>query len=231
MDTSVDFAISAKLVAFLSMLISVLTVQAGGIVYLFFGIALVYLLVQKKFRYAIGFSIFYLIVCIIWYLMTHYQFEMIVLSSFHLYFFWLMTPVFMVSNDLILSPPGQVSAFLSKHKAHTHVILAVLVIFRFFPTIKAELQSIWQSMHNRGLLNPKQILCHPLDSFEYILVPLLMRMVQISDQLTISALSRGIEAPVKRSAYYDKQTGLKDYCCIGFFIILTLIILAKEVLF
>lgn len=224
-----SFSISAKLVAFVSMLICALTAKAGSEIYLFFVIALVYLLIQRRLKYAILFSAFYCIICITWTVMVTFDFDMIILTSFHIYFFWLMMPVFMVSNDLILSPPGQVSAFLSKHRAPTNVILAVLVIFRFFPTIKGEFNAIWQSMHNRGLLVLGQVLRHPVASFEYILVPLLMRIIQISDQLTISALSRGIEAPMQRAAYYYKKTTIRDYGCMVIFLSITMIVVVKEV--
>ncbi len=225
-----SFSISAKLVAFVSLLASVLIAQEGVAVYLLFGVAMFYLVAQGQYKRSLQFLLSFGVLCLVWFLMITYHWQNFIISSFQIYFFWLMMPVFAVSWDLVLSPPGQISAFLSKHKAPTNVILAVLVIFRFFPTVKAEFQAIWQSMHNRGLLAVGQVCRHPLDSFEYILVPLLIRIVQISDQLTISALSRGIEAPVKRSAYYHKETTARDYACIVFFVLLAALVLCNEVI-
>ncbi len=144
--------------------------------------------------------------------------------------FWWLTPIFMVSSDLVLSPPGQISAFLSKLKMPNQVILGVLVVFRFFPTMKAECKAILQSMHNRRLLGIKQVLLHPANSFEYILVPLLMRTVQLSDQLAVSALVRGIEAPYKRMAYYENKTTMRDVMCMFLVIIGCIVVLGSEVL-
>jgi energy-coupling factor transport system permease protein len=53
----------------------------------------------------------------------------------------------------------------------------------------------------------------PLAVFEYILIPLLVRCLQIADQLSVSALSRGIEAPVKRESYYEQTMKAGDYLC------------------
>ena len=67
----------------------------------------------------------------------------------------------------------------------------------FFPTMKSELRSVWLSMRNRGLTAPAQLVRHPAASFEYVLVPLLLRCLQIADQLSLSAVARGAECPRK----------------------------------
>lgn len=230
MNIAKDFSISAKSTTFISVLIMALTLKSAIFIYSLFAISLAYTFIQCKFKLGFKFLLAYFVICFLWLIMTRYDIQTIVITSFHIYFFWTMMPVFVVSYDLILSPPGQISAFLSKHKMHSNIILASLVVFRFFPTIKAEFKAIYQSMHNRGLLCLKQIVVHPIDSFEYILVPLLMRIIQISDQLTISALSRGIEYPTVRTAYYNKITGIRDYICMGFFALLTIFVIVTEVI-
>jgi energy-coupling factor transport system permease protein len=69
-------------------------------------------------------------------------------------------------------------------------------------------------MRNRGLLRIGNVLRKPLAAFEYLLVPLLLRCLQIADQLSISAVSRGIETPVKRESYYTRTMKTGDYLCI-----------------
>jgi len=142
----------------------------------------------------------------------------LIFSEFHVLVFWLMTSIFIVSWDLITSPPGSVSAFLSRIRAPAGVILGVLVIFRFFPTMKAEFRGLLESMHNRGLMSVRQILLHPVAIIEYILMPMLMRCLQMADQLSVSAISRGIEAPGVRSSYYATGMRLRDYACIATYI-------------
>ena len=80
-----------------------------------------------------------------------------------------------------------------------------------FPTMKVE--SYWRgrSMRNRGAA-PAQPLCHPAASCEYVAVPLLLRCLQIADQLSVSAVARGarsaeLERPVITEKTLMLQTG------------------------
>jgi len=49
---------------------------------------------------------------------------------------------------------------------------------------------------------------------EYVLIPLLLRCIQIADQLAVSAVVRGIQCPVKRSSYYGKKMRTFDYIAV-----------------
>ena len=69
--------------------------------------------------------------------------------------------------DLFMTPPGELSSFLSSIHMPTGVILGLMVIFRFFPTMKAELKAVGLSMKNRGLTSVRQFAVHPLASVEY----------------------------------------------------------------
>ena len=126
-----------------------------------------------------------------------------------------MTSVFIVSWNLITSPSGNISAFLSRIRAPSGFILGMLVVFRFFPVMKTELRALRESMHNRGLLAAGQVFIHPAATFEYFLVPMLMRCLQIADQLSISAVARGIETPGVRSSYFTLPMRTRDYACVA----------------
>ncbi|MFI3202166.1 MAG: energy-coupling factor transporter transmembrane component T [Eubacteriales bacterium] len=206
------FSIATKVIVTACVMVATLSTN-GFISYVIFGFALLYLLVQGELKNVFQYTLFYGILCITFYLVTVYKIRLYLFSEFHVFMFWWLTPIFMVSSDLMLSPSGQISAFLSKIKMPNQVILGVLVVFRFFPTMKVECKGILQSMYNRRLLEWKQMLVHPVNSFEYILVPLLMRTIQLSDQLAVSALVRGIEAPYQRMAYYENKTTVRDVFC------------------
>ncbi len=119
--------------------------------------------------------------------------------------FWNLSPIFLVSWDLITTPPGMLSAFLSRLRIPTPLILGLLVVFRFFPTMRAELKGVGRSMKNRGLTAAGQLLAHPVQSMEYVLVPFLLRVLQLADQLSVSAVARGAEHPGVRGSYYEKK--------------------------
>jgi energy-coupling factor transport system permease protein len=102
---------------------------------------------------------------------------------------------------------------LSRLKMPSGAILGVLVLFRFFPTMRTELREVRESLHNRGLTTVERLLLHPALSVEYLLVPMLMRCLQSADQLSVSAVARGVETPGTRSSYYVDDMRPYDIAC------------------
>ena len=73
------------------------------------------------------------------------------------------------------------------------------VLLRFVPTIKIELKALKENMKIRGIVTSRFFpLLHPIKYIEYTLVPLLMRMIKISDELSASALIRGLDSDENR---------------------------------
>ena len=169
-----------------------------------------YLVFQKNIRFLRSCLVFYGVLAFLLYLIRFQGFHMVLFSEFYVLMFWNMFPVFLVGWDLLTTPPGELAAFLSKIRMPAPFILGLLVMFRFFPTMRGELKSVWQSMRNRGLTMPAQILQHPLISCEYIVVPCLLRCMQIADQLSVSAAARGAECPGSRGSYYEKRFDAAD---------------------
>lgn len=83
------------------------------------------------------------------------------------------------------------------------IIIPLSVIFRFFPTISEEYQAIRDAMKMRGIHLGSG---NPLLMIEYQVVPLMISIVKIGDELSAAALTRGLGAPVKRT----------NICKIGF---------------
>ena len=148
---------------------------------------------------------------------------MVVFSEFYVLMFYNLMPVFLAAWNLITTPPGQLSAALSKIHIPTPVILGLLVVFRFFPTMKAELKGVRQSMKNRRLTGPVQVLRHPAVTCEYVLVPMLLRCLQTADQLSVSAIARGAQAPGVRGSYYARKMHAADFLWLGIWTIGTIL--------
>ncbi|MDR3122208.1 MAG: energy-coupling factor transporter transmembrane protein EcfT [Treponema sp.] len=171
------------------------------------------LLIQRSWKQLAGWLVFYGILSFCLYLNLRRQVHIPFISEFYIYTCWRLTPVFIAAWDLVSSPPGNLIAFLSRLRAPSSVILGALVIFRFFPAMGTELRILGESLRNRGLLRTGAMLRHPLATVEYVLVPLLLRCLQVADQLSVSAVSRGIEAPVKRESYYARPMEAGDCLC------------------
>ena len=172
--------------------------------------------VQRNWRLVRSFGLFYLLLALLLLGIRFQGLRMPVFSEFHVLLFWTLSPVFLVAWDLIVTPPGELSAFLSRLHAPTGFILGLLVTFRFFPTMKTELAAVGRSMRNRRLAEPERVLGHPVASCEYVLIPLLLRCLQVADQLAASAVARGAGAPGVRGSYGGRPPTMRDglYACL-----------------
>ena len=206
-----SLAVPVKLWALLCMIVAISLTEnvlmTCGLAVLGF----VYLGTQKNYRFLRSYGAFYLLLAVLLYFIRFHGMRMVVFSEFYVLMFWNLSPIVIVSWDLIMTPPGELSAFLSRIHTPTPIILGLLVVFRFFPTMKTELFGVGRSMRNRGLTAPLSLLCHPVASCEYILVPMLLRCLQIADQLSVSAVARGAECPGKRGSYYGRPVRAADW--------------------
>lgn len=104
-----------------------------------------------------------------------------------------------------------VAAF-TRMKVSEKIIIPFSVMFRFFPTIGEEWRNIRNAMKFRGIqFGWKAILLSPIQTLEYVIVPLLMSTVKISGELSAASISRGLGGSAKRTCYKKIRFGLLDY--------------------
>ncbi len=80
-------------------------------------------------------------------------------------------------------------------------------MFRFFPTVGEEVKAVNNAMHMRGI---KLGGSNASKMIEYRLVPIMMCSLRIGDELSAAALTRGLDAPVKRTNIYKIGFRLQD---------------------
>ena len=74
------------------------------------------------------------------------------------------------------------------------VIIPCMVIIRFFPTIKEDYSQIRNAMAFRGIgVGKFSLITQPMKTLEYIIIPLLMNGNNVSQDLSIAALLKGLE--------------------------------------
>ena len=95
------------------------------------------------------------------------------------------------------------------------ITIPLAVIFRFFPTIGEEYRAISDAMRMRQIRLGKRGLWSMV---EYRIMPLMISMVKIGDELSAAALTRGLGAPVKRTNICDIGFHAQDL--IAFFLCL-----------
>ena len=97
---------------------------------------------------------------------------------------------------------------LERMKLPRSFVLPLSVAFRYLPTLRLEISCIRTSLSMRKL-SPS--LAHPLRSLENFAVPVLMRSLKISEELSRSALSRGYGLAGKRSSFVRVALDGQDY--------------------
>ena len=114
-----------------------------------------------------------------------------------------------------------VSEFIgSMKKMHMtdKITIPLSVIFRFFPTVKEDAGAINAAMKMRGI-TPKS----PLLMMEYRMVPLIISTVKAGEDLSCSALTRGLGSPKKRTNLCDIGFHFWDWILCGICICAVLI--------
>ncbi len=103
-------------------------------------------------------------------------------------------------------------AAFQKINAPSSMVIPFVVFFRFMPTVQEEWRGIRQAMAFRGIgLKFSSIVFHPIQTAEYILVPLLFSCVQVMDELVAASLARGLDSDKKRTCFLEVSMKLQDY--------------------
>ena len=104
MRADASFAVPVKLWALLCVFAGI---TIGGNVLLtciLTGGALLYLVLQRSFRLAASYGCFYLLLALLLYGIRFHGLRMPVFSEFYVLMFWNLSPIFLVSWDLITTP-------------------------------------------------------------------------------------------------------------------------------
>ncbi|MCR5435657.1 MAG: energy-coupling factor transporter transmembrane protein EcfT [Treponema sp.] len=93
------------------------------------------------------------------------------------------------------------------------LVVAVTISIKYCPTFAREFKYIRESMRLRGI---PFSLRHPVKSFQYFIVPQLFRCAALSEEVTAAGLVKGIDAPMKRTSYFEQKFRFID----GLFLVL-----------
>lgn len=131
-----------------------------------------------------------------------------------LFLFWLSrfaVSMALAGYVLFTTRPAELSAALSRLRVPAAVVIPFSVMLRFIPTVTAELRAIIDAMRLRGLFpGALGILAHPVRTAEYVLVPLLASTTRITDDLSASALIRGLGSGPRPTSVIPLRLGAPD---------------------
>lgn len=138
----------------------------------------------------------------------------------------LLYPLSMVANGFRELIPGMIVGIYAIKLTHSgewislfkkwhfpkFFIVPFSVIFRFFPTAREDYRQIRNAMAFRGIeRGPVAFVKQPIQTFEFILIPLLMNASQVAQDLTISALTKGLSIPEKQTSIINLRMTKIDF--------------------
>ena len=123
----------------------------------------------------------------------------------------MMVSIGMAVAVLMSTQPAHLRAALAAWRVPSVLAVPITVLFRFFPIAWGELTAIREAMQVRGI-DPgwRGWLTHPLRSAEYLLVPFLASSSRVADDLSASAVVRGLGAPTRPTSAIPLRWGLAD---------------------
>lgn len=191
---------------------------------LFAILPLIFLVVLKKYKMAVYYLGMYLFSALVPKLLIPYLPNIInVLFTGMIALFTQILPGMMMAYFLIVSTTvSEFVAAMDRMHVTKKISMPFSVLFRFFPTIIEEYGHVKDAMVMREVGSIR----NPMKMLEYRMVPFLTSIVSIGNDLAASALTRGLNSPVKRTnvcpigfTWRDEIAFFATICCIIVFII------------
>lgn len=188
-------------------------VKASVILVLVFFIGLLLVLLKRcetAFRYVLSYCVMYGGECLLMLLPQNGACNFVIVISSVMRKF---IPYFMVGSIILeTTTAGMFLASMDRWHMPQAFSIPFAVILRFFPSVKEEWNSITSAMKLRGIgLSVGNVLTHPMQTIEYILVPLLSSSIKIGEELSAASVARGLGMDRKRTTIHDVSLCIWDY--------------------
>jgi energy-coupling factor transport system permease protein len=101
---------------------------------------------------------------------------------------------------------------LRKFRLPFQLIVPLVILFRFFPTLLQEFKQVKKALKFRGIARgPLDFMRHPLQNFEYVVVPLILSADSLAVDLSAVALVRGMGNQGVKTSIQVLTFRLQDY--------------------
>lgn len=107
------------------------------------------------------------------------------------------------------------------------ITIPIAVGLRYFPTAAEEMRAIRDARRLRGInISLKNLITRPGVTLEGALIPLLLRSANIAEELSASAVARGVDSGGRRTSIEKLQFEAQDVICLIVFAGLLILILS-----
>ena len=169
---------------------------------------------QKKI--VLKYIIFYLVIAAIQQLCVYLPQAIETILSIFTLFIRVMIPVVLFASTFIATT--KVSELMYSLKIPRSITITFAMVLRFFPTFSEEIHNIYDAMKLRGIaLSLRNVLTRPLLILEAIAIPIVMRSASIAEELSASAVTRGIDNPAQRTSFIQLKFHAKDWVVLSIF--------------
>ncbi|RRD94441.1 energy-coupling factor transporter transmembrane protein EcfT [Clostridiales bacterium COT073_COT-073] len=195
--------INALVLIFINLIIPFSAMFAHNIFVTFFLFlfSAVLLLRFGKIRRFLKYSIAFLALGMIYYLLLHFRIphtDVFAMSFFILFHF---IPLMMIASLLFYDyGPSEILSTLQLLKLNRKFTIALTIALRYIPTFQAEFKIMKSSMAMRGIAFSWK---RPLQSFSYFITPQLFRCSLLAEELTAAGITKGIEYHGVRTSIYN----------------------------
>lgn len=202
-------------------MISATTPFLWGIRILITFIPIIFLIIEKKYTSALFFTLAYSLALIMTFILITDEsasFFKTFLTGYSGIVVQFMPAVITAWYVVRTTKIGEFMSAMQKAHIPDGITISLAVVMRFFPTIKEEYSAICDAMKMRGLaLGGGSV----VRMVEYRMIPLLFSCVNIGDELSAAAITRGLGGKVKRSSVEVLRLSLLDWALILSFTVLT----------
>lgn len=162
----------------------------------------VLLLAERKIRFVILFALSYVVAAFLFYQLKGQNFGLFgTFISAPMFFLYRCMPICVLLYYVIsITKVNEFMAGMLRMHMPNKITIPLAVMIRFFPTVLDEARDIGNAMHMRGIrLFSLRTLKNPLAILEYRLIPLLVSLTKIGDELSVAATTRGLSPETRRS--------------------------------
>lgn len=143
-----------------------------------------------------------------------------ILSIFTLFIRVMIPVVLFASTFIATTKVSELIAAMYSLKIPRSITITFAMVLRFFPTFSEEIHNIYDAMKLRGIaLSWKNVFTRPMLILEAITIPIVMRSVSIAEELSASAVTRGIDNPAQRTSFIQLKVHAKDWMVLCFFLV------------
>lgn len=111
---------------------------------------------------------------------------------------------------LSTTSPTQLAAGLRAWRVPRPISVTLAVMLRFFPVVASEATAVLDAMRLRGLTGTTGLLRHPAVTLERFTVPMIAASLRASEDLSASAILRGLGSRRTPTAMFPPRFGLPD---------------------